>query len=120
MSSDDPPSHPEPAPVAPSRGRWQQFRTIVKVAELRLRFIALLAATGLVFAYWDTLWSYYAKWTRPPAGTVVAAPGTEFSCAMHPSVVQDEPAHCPTCGMSLSRRAKGPSKYSLRTYIRRR
>ena len=45
--------------------RWQKFRMVVKVVELRLRFIALMAATGLVFGYWDTIWNYYEKYTRP-------------------------------------------------------
>jgi membrane fusion protein, copper/silver efflux system len=47
------------APAAAPRTRWQKFRMVVKVVELRLRFIALLAITGLVFAYWDTLSNRY-------------------------------------------------------------
>ncbi len=45
--------------------RWQKFRMVVKVVELRLRFIALMALTGLVFGFWDTIWNYYEKWNRP-------------------------------------------------------
>ena len=55
------------APAEPPLTRWQKFRLVVKVVELRLRFIALMAATGLVFAYWDTLWNRYDKWMRPAA-----------------------------------------------------
>ena len=64
--------------------RWQKFRLVVKVVELRLRFIALMAATGLVFAYWDTLWNRYEKWTRPAGEHVAAASDIEFFCPMHP------------------------------------
>jgi len=101
-------------PVAPGtdvdgeaqRTRWQKFRLVVKVVELRLRFVALMAITGLAFAYWDTLWNRYDKWMRPAAGHV-ATSGIEHYCPMHPSVVQDEPGKCPICGMPLARRKKG-------------
>jgi len=29
------------------------------------------------------------------------APGTEFTCPMHPEIVQDHPGTCPKCGMAL-------------------
>jgi hypothetical protein len=41
---------------------------ILKVIELRLRFIVLMAATGLVFASWDTLVNQVEKWGRPKEG----------------------------------------------------
>lgn len=87
--------------------RWQKFRMVVKVVELRLRFIALMAVTGLTFAYWDTLWNYYEKWTRPPGERQVAASDIEYFCPMHPTVIQAEPGSCPICGMPLSKRKKG-------------
>lgn len=101
---------PAPGPAAPQEARptrWQKFRMVVKVVELRLRFIALMAVTGLVFAYWDTLWNYYEKWTRPPGTAHVAASDFEFFCPMHPTVVQETPGSCPICGMPLSKRKKG-------------
>jgi membrane fusion protein, copper/silver efflux system len=87
--------------------RWQKFRLIVKVVELRLRFIVLMAGTGLVFAYWDTLWNRYDKWMRPASEHRAAAVDFEFYCPMHPSVVQHEPGSCPICGMNLARRKRG-------------
>ena len=91
--------------------RWQKVRLVIKVAELRLRFIALMAATGWVFANWDTLWNRYDKWMRPAAETHAAISGVEHYCPMHPQVVQDQPGACPICGMPLARRKKGePAK----------
>ncbi len=103
---------PAPEPVQPAEPltRWQKFRMVVKVVELRLRFIALMAATGLVFAYWDTLWNHYEKWTRPPGETHAAASDTEYFCPMHPTVIQAEPGSCPICGMPLSKRKKGEAE----------
>jgi Cu(I)/Ag(I) efflux system membrane fusion protein len=87
--------------------RWQKFRILVRVVELRLRFVALLAMTGLVFAYWDTLWNRYDKWMRPTAEARATASGIEYFCPMHPQVVQAEPGSCPICGMTLAKRKKG-------------
>jgi len=83
---------------------------VVKIVELRLRFVALMAATGLVFAYWDTLWNHYEKWTRPPGETHAAASDTEYFCPMHPTVIQAEPGSCPICGMPLSKRKRGEAE----------
>jgi Cu(I)/Ag(I) efflux system membrane fusion protein len=94
-------------PDVPPLSRWQKFRLIVKVVELRLRFIALMAGTALVFAYWDTLWNYYEKYTRPAGEVVTASAAFEYFCPMHPSVIQDQPANCPICGMPLSKRMRG-------------
>ncbi|MBX6312214.1 MAG: efflux RND transporter periplasmic adaptor subunit [Isosphaeraceae bacterium] len=103
----DPAAPRAAAPAARPLSRWKKFRMVVKVVELRLRFIALLAATGLVFAYWDTLWNHYDKWMRPPAEKVAAAAGIEYYCPMHPQVIRDEPGSCPICGMPLAKRKKG-------------
>jgi Cu(I)/Ag(I) efflux system membrane fusion protein len=96
-----------PGSSAPPLTRWERFRLIVKVVELRLRFIALMAVTGAVFAYWDTIWNHIDKWRRPAAETAVAEAGLEFYCPMHPSVVMAQPGLCPICGMPLSKRAQG-------------
>ena len=87
--------------------RWQKIRLVIKVVELRLRFIALMAVTGLAFAYWDDLWNRYDKWMRPAAERHAAVSGIEYYCPMHPQVIQEEPGSCPICGMPLAKRKKG-------------
>jgi membrane fusion protein, copper/silver efflux system len=110
MSSNSHPADADPAvrePIAAPLTRWQKLRLVVKVVELRLRFIVLMAGTGLVFAYWDTLWNRYDKWMRPASAHHVVAVDFEFYCPMHPSVVQEEPGSCPICGMTLAKRQRG-------------
>jgi Cu(I)/Ag(I) efflux system membrane fusion protein len=95
---------PAQAVVKPRARLW----TLVKVIELRLRFVLLMAATGLGFAYWDTIGNRVDKWLRPAGGLSVAASASaEFFCPMHPNVVRTEAGSCPICGMPLSRRVKG-------------
>jgi membrane fusion protein, copper/silver efflux system len=102
------PMLPDPGlPAEPTLSRWQKFRLVVKVVELRLRFIALMAITGLVFAYWDTIWNRYDKWMRPSAEKVAVASSIEYYCPMHPNIIRSEPGHCPICGMPLAKRKKG-------------
>jgi Cu(I)/Ag(I) efflux system membrane fusion protein len=102
---------PDPAPsvaAEPPLTRGQKLRMLIKVVELRLRFLILLAGTGLVFGYWDTIWNHYDKWTRPTgAGVLAAASTSEYFCPMHPNVVRAEASTCPICGMPLSKRARG-------------
>jgi membrane fusion protein, copper/silver efflux system len=92
---------------SPPPTRRQKLWLVVKVVEVRLRFLALMAATGFAFAYWDAIESRYEKWVRPAADRPVTATGIEFYCPMHPHVVQEEPGRCPICGMPLARRVKG-------------
>jgi membrane fusion protein, copper/silver efflux system len=89
---------------------WKKVALVVKVIEVRLRFIAILVATALVIGYWDTIGNYWEKWTRPAAAV---APDQEFYCPMHPQVVRNglepngEVPKCPICGMPMSLRKKG-------------
>ncbi|WZO95913.1 efflux RND transporter periplasmic adaptor subunit [Isosphaeraceae bacterium EP7] len=90
--------------------RWQRYRMLMKVVELRLRFIALMAVTGLVFGYWDTIWNHYEKWNRPTMQAAQAGLGLEYYCPMHPNVVRPTPDSCPICGMPLSSRKVGKAE----------
>jgi Cu+-exporting ATPase len=38
---------------------------------------------------------------RAPATAIPAAPGTIFTCPMHPEIERDGPGDCPICGMAL-------------------
>jgi Cu(I)/Ag(I) efflux system membrane fusion protein len=113
MSANDASGRVPPAAAENTRAnqtpltRWQKLRLVVKVVELRLRFVALMAITGLVFAYWDNLWNRYDKWMRPAAVNLASVSGVEYYCPMHPQVIQNEPGNCPICGMTLARRKKG-------------
>ncbi|MFT3668365.1 MAG: heavy metal translocating P-type ATPase [Pseudoxanthomonas sp.] len=44
-----------------------------------------------------------ARYLQPavPAPSVVAPPGTQYTCPMHPEIVRDAPGTCPLCGMAL-------------------
>ena len=95
-------------PLSRVRKAWLIF----KVVELRLRFIAVLAATALGFAYWDEIWNRVETWRRPPAAIDASNAGAttddrEYYCPMHPKVIQNQPGKCPICAMPLSQRKKG-------------
>jgi multidrug efflux pump subunit AcrA (membrane-fusion protein) len=97
-----------PAHYGTLRKIWWWFDFLVLVKLARLRFIAILALVGATILYWDTLMSYYERWTRPLGGeTAVASSDTEYWCPMHPTIVREKPDKCPICGMPLSKRKKG-------------
>jgi Cu(I)/Ag(I) efflux system membrane fusion protein len=90
------------------RKAWWWFDFIILVKLARLRFIAVLAAIGVVITQWDTLAAYYDKWTRPTGEAAGATSDVEWFCPMHPSVVRDNSKDkCPICFMPLSKRKKG-------------
>jgi Cu(I)/Ag(I) efflux system membrane fusion protein len=93
------------APARPLSG-WKRFRLIIRVIELRLRFIVLMAITGATFGYWDTIWTHYQKWRHPHAGQISFV-DVEYYCPMHPRVVREQNGVCPMCGMPLSHRKMG-------------
>lgn len=85
---------------------WFDFLILVKLA--RLRFIGILLVIGFIITQWDTLVSYYEKWTRPTGESSAASSDTEYFCPMHPSIVRDNSKEkCPICFMPLSKRKKG-------------
>ena len=51
-----------------------------------------------------TKWGAAGPLTLPPAtGEEQVAPGTVYTCSMHPEVKMDKPGDCPKCGMKLQR-----------------
>ena len=70
---------------------WKKFFLVLKVIEVRLRFIAILLITALAIGYWDTITNYWDKWTRSaPTEIGKLAKDEEFYCPMHPQVVRDD------------------------------
>ena len=59
--------------------RWERAALVIKVVEVRLRFIAVLVTTGLVIGYWDTLKNHWDKWTRPARVSRHTARKSEYS-----------------------------------------
>lgn len=90
---------------------WKTWQ-VVKVVQARLRFVAILAAVGLVIGFWDTINNHYEKWTRPLYGQKREAESDEeYFCPMHPSIVRpDNKEKCPICHMDLAKRKKGADK----------
>ncbi len=100
----------ENMPVTGRQKLWLVGLVILK----RVRFIAILAGVGLFIGYWDTVKSYWDRWTQPRSvASRELEPGHEFFCPMDPQVVRStyEPngdvPNCPICGMPLSIRKKG-------------
>jgi len=99
-----------PPELAGWRKAWWWFDFIILVKLARLRFIAVLAAIGVVITQWDLLSAHYDKWTRPAARAAAAAGDSEWFCPMHPTVIRDNNKEkCPICFMPLSKRKKGDS-----------
>ena len=93
------------------RKAWWWFDFIILVKLSRLRFIAVLAAIGIVITQWDTLNAYYDRWTRPAGDALHVSGDLEWFCPMHPAIIRDNPKDkCPICFMPLSKRKKGDNK----------
>ncbi len=82
--------------------------SVLRVILVRLRFLFVFVAIGAIVANWDRIMSLTDRWMRPAKTAEIAASSdTEWYCPMHPSVVRNESAKCPTCGMQLSQRKRG-------------
>lgn len=106
----------EPAPTIeraqgtePTKART--LAVVCRAAQVRLRFILILAAAFLVAGQWETLRNYWDRLTRPllaAAGHVQpVSTDTEYFCPMDPGVVSQWPAKCGICNMALVRRKVG-------------
>ena len=88
----------------------KQVRWALQVAQVRLRFLFVLAAAFLIVGNWHVLRNYWDAWTAPSGsgalgGTLSA--DTEFFCPMCPGVISGWPTRCSVCNMPLVRRRKG-------------
>ncbi len=88
----------------------KQVRWALQVAQVRLRFLFVLAAAFLIVGNWHVLRNYWDAWTAPSGsgalgGTLSA--DTEFFCPMCPGVISGWPTRCSVCNMPLVRRHKG-------------
>lgn len=93
-----------PSP-APARG-WRWW---VRVVEVRLRFVAIVAVILVVVTQWSRLRTVWHDWwhalQREPAVSAVSG-DLEYFCPMDPGVVSIWPAICPICNMDLVQRKK--------------
>src|SRR5262245_10197326 len=98
-----------PVPDKPSAlGRaW----TLLRIMNVRLRFIFLMILVGVVAGNWERIQNYYDRWLRAgQAAETVQSQDAEFYCPMHPNIVRAQPGNCPICGMPLAKRAKTGAK----------
>ena len=102
------PDTPEPAGSSTAVRIW----TLIRIVNVRLRFVFLMVLVGVIVGYWENLANYYDRWTRPGREAVAreSAEATEYYCPMHPNIVRSRPGQCPICGMPLSERAKAAAK----------
>ncbi len=117
MVSQAPPCRPDQSPPVEETTAgpltWRRkLRMVVKAVELRLRFIALLAGTGLLFGYWETVVNYFETRNRPAGKTYEVSDRSEYYCPMHPHVVSEQSTSCPICGMPMARRERGATATS--------
>ncbi len=82
--------------------------TVARVIFVRLRFIYVFIAVGLVYGNRERIFGFVDRLTRPSKAQDMVTGEFEWYCPMHPTVVrQDDKEKCPICGMPLSRRKKG-------------
>src|SRR3954447_1852444 len=74
----------------------------LQVAQVRLRFVLVLAAAFVIVGKWDALRSYWDVIVRlgaPQKTTQPISPDTEYFCPMCPGVLSEWPSKCPVCYM---------------------
>ncbi len=102
--SQDSDSSMTPRAGASARGTiWK----VVRILNVRLRFILLMVVVGLVASQWENIMNRWDRWRRPTAAIATRqAAEVEYFCPMHPNIVRSTEGTCPICGMPLSKRAK--------------
>ncbi len=96
-----------PSPAGPAHSVLWKIWLVARTIQARLRFIAILAAIGLVITNWNLFEAHWEKWTRTSGTSQTSASGFEFYCPMHPQIIREKPDKCPICAMPLSERKKG-------------
>jgi multidrug efflux pump subunit AcrA (membrane-fusion protein) len=101
---------PEPETAAPAtRAAW--FWQVLRLVQVRARFLVVLVVIGLVVGQWERLSGYWNWLTRRVLGQAdrqsAVSSDTEFFCPMDPGVVSPWEDKCPICNMTLVRRKKG-------------
>jgi hypothetical protein len=83
----------------------------LRVAWLRLRFVAIVGALFAVVLFWRQLGGYWDHAVAWISGTAAHEGGvsadTQYFCPMCPGVLSAWPDKCPVCKMPLVRRAVG-------------
>jgi RND family efflux transporter MFP subunit len=89
--------------MSTAAGAWQVTKTLF----VRLRFIFIFVAIGLVVGNWERIVNHATRLFE--IGRKAAGAGEfEWYCPMHPSVVREsDKEKCPICFMNLSRRRRG-------------
>jgi YHS domain-containing protein len=96
-------------PGIKDHGLLRSGLTLLRVLQVRLRFLAVLVVAFLIVGRWDVLRNYWDKYTRTPNSRTPQpiSADMEYFCPMCPGVVSDWPSKCPVCNMTLVRRPKG-------------
>lgn len=103
--------HCDDQPAAGAASRLGRAGWLLRVVEVRFRFVLLLAALLLIFGGWSALQARFDWLWRKVRGEAthegVVSSDTEYFCPMDPGVISDWPEKCPVCQMALVRRKKG-------------
>jgi Cu(I)/Ag(I) efflux system membrane fusion protein len=68
---------------------------------------AFLAGAGLTLAAVTLVGYQYGSAVAKPAAAPMDVSQAQYTCPMHPQVVQDHPGTCPICNMNLVRKQRG-------------
>ena len=85
----------------------------LRVAQVRLRFLIVLAAGFLIVGKWHVLRNYWETLTTPSPGRKVSgsvSAESEYFCPMCPGVISVWPTNCSVCNMPLVRRKKNDTQ----------
>src|SRR5262245_29704291 len=95
--SRNPPDAPMPVPAGPATV-WARSRTVLRVLNVRLRFVIVLAVAFLVIGQWSALRNYWdwltRSWQQRGQISEAVSPDTEYFCPMDPGVVSAWPSKC--------------------------